>query len=123
MEKEKQIRYCGKCGAKLNVPGGKCLSCRTKMQTSSGEKNEILSLVLSFFLPGLGQLYNGQKIKALIIFIFVFFPTFFMYNQIGTIITIFMRILGIFDAYLTSKYINHGKSTEDTIGDFFKFLR
>lgn len=128
MGKEKQIRYCRKCGAKLNVPGGECLSCRTKMKTLLGSKNEILSAVLSFFLPGLGQLYNGQKIKAIFIFfIFIIFPflpfPFLQFTPIGGIIVLLIRILSIVDAYITSNYINHGKFTEDTLVDFFKFLR
>lgn len=129
MGKEKQIRYCRKCGAKLNVPGGECLSCRTQMKTSLGSKNEIFSVVLSFFLPGLGQLYNGQKIKALFIFFiflllftFQLFP-FLQFTPIIGIVTLLIRILSIVDAYLTSNYINHGKFTEDTLVDFFKFLR
>lgn len=116
MENEKQMRYCRKCGAKLNIPGGECLSCKI------GGKNEIISMILSFLLPGLGQLYNGQKIKALIAFILAFIPTFFMY-QIGIIISILMRLLCIYDAYLTLNYMKHGKPTEDTFSDFFKFLR
>lgn len=59
------------------------------------KRNPLMALGLSFFFPGLGQIYNGQVAKG----IFIFFTCFL----------ILPWIFGIFDAFFTAIKINRGE--------------
>lgn len=94
---------CVSCGA------GVCEACRVDLNNNSyckkciSEKAQIiekptrspiLAAVLSFFIGGSGQIYNGQTGKGIMIFL--------------TSVLIIPWLYGIFDAYLTAKKINQG---------------
>lgn len=64
-------------------------------QNKNREQIPALAAVLSFVIAGLGQIYNGQIGKGLLIFF--------------TSWLIVPWIIGIFDAYSTAKKINEGK--------------
>jgi TM2 domain-containing membrane protein YozV/Tfp pilus assembly protein PilE len=59
------------------------------------ELSPALAAILSFIIAGLGQIYNGQVWKGLLIFL--------------TSWLLFPWIIGIFDAYFVAKKINEGK--------------
>ncbi|MFA6281041.1 MAG: hypothetical protein WCY05_00885 [Candidatus Omnitrophota bacterium] len=63
--------------------------------TKKQEHSAALAAGLSVIIAGLGQVYNGQVWKGLLIFLTSWF--------------IFPWIIGIFDAYFTAKKINDGK--------------
>ncbi|MFA5272317.1 MAG: hypothetical protein WC412_08310, partial [Candidatus Omnitrophota bacterium] len=71
-----------------------CLSLKTG-ETKKVEHSSALAAILSFIIAGLGQVYNGQIWKGLLIFF--------------TSWLIFPWIIGIFDAYFTAKKISEGK--------------
>lgn len=73
-------------------------------------KNAGLAAVLSFFISGLGQIYNGQLIKGfLLIFLNILCWGAFLEGQ-GLIWLIVLWIIGIVDAYRTSEKINKMKA-------------
>lgn len=74
--------------------------------TVVNKKSSILAAILSFFIPGLGQLYNGQVIKGIVIFI-----TFAV--LIWACIGIVPWLYGIYDAYMTAEKINRGEIVKD----------
>ncbi len=49
-------------------------------------RNPILSFIMSFFISGLGQLYNGEWKKALL-FVFLIFPIYFIFGFAGFLST------------------------------------
>ena len=63
----------------------------------------VLAVILSFFIPGLGQLYTGQFLKAVILFvlavIFGFLSTFY----IGIPFYLIVWIYSMYDAYVSAK--------------------
>ncbi|MDD4955699.1 MAG: hypothetical protein PHP17_06655 [Candidatus Omnitrophica bacterium] len=59
------------------------------------EHSASLAAILSFFVAGLGQMYNGQAWKGLLIFV--------------TSLLFVPWVIGIFDAYFTAKKINRGE--------------
>lgn len=71
-----------------------CLVAKTG-QVKKEERSPALAAVLSFIIAGLGQIYNGQIGKGLLIFF--------------TCWLIIPWIIGIFDAYNTAKKINAGQ--------------
>lgn len=73
-----------------------CKQCTVEKTTSSAKtkKSPILAAILSFIIGGLGQVYNGQVGKGLLIFF--------------TSWLIIPWIYGIIDAYRTANKINEG---------------
>ncbi|MFA5008465.1 MAG: hypothetical protein WC546_04525 [Candidatus Omnitrophota bacterium] len=59
------------------------------------EHSPALAAILSFIIAGLGQMYNGQVWKGLLIFL--------------TSLLVIPWIVGIFDAYFVAKKINRGE--------------
>ncbi|MCD1295232.1 hypothetical protein CUJ83_09500 [Methanocella sp. CWC-04] len=83
-------------------------------------KEPLLALILSFFLPGLGQIYNGQIKKGIIaiigyaVVIFAMIVLSFFIIGICLIPVIFIVWLwGMYDAYTTANKINRGEPVTD----------
>ncbi len=72
-------------------------------------KSSVLALIMSFFLPGLGQIYNGQPAKALVFF-FGFVGAIFGTAQISpfpfAFLIPFTFFYSVIDAYKTAEQIN-----------------
>lgn len=80
----------------------------------------ILAAILSFFIPGLGQFYTGQFLKAVGLFVLVMFlghmsytlyvtGTFMSYSPgrgfafLAFMIYLFLWVYGMYDAYCAAK--------------------
>ncbi len=55
--------------------------------------------LLSFFLPGLGQLVKGQIVKGLATFVVMGFSALLIFVGIGLVTTPLLWILQVWDAY------------------------
>ena len=73
-------------------------------------KNSGLAAVLSFFFPGLGQIYNGEIGKGILIMFVQFINTLLMFVIIGFITFPIVWIWGMIDAYKTAEKINASMS-------------
>jgi TM2 domain-containing membrane protein YozV len=71
-------------------------------------KNPGIAAVLSFFFCGLGQIYNGQILKGILMFTAYCVSIFLMWVIIGFITTPILWIWGIYDAYRTAENISIG---------------
>ena len=69
-------------------------------------KNPGVAAVLSFFFCGLGQIYNGQILKGIILLICYAISWLLMYILIGFIIVPILWIWGMYDAYRSAERIN-----------------
>ena len=69
-------------------------------------KNAGVAVVLSFFWTGLGQIYNGQIFKGLIMIGIQFINGLLMFILIGYITAPLFWIWGMYDAYRTAERIN-----------------
>jgi hypothetical protein len=101
-----------------------CQACNIIKHGGSIQKKQSpeLAAVLSFFIPGLGQFYNGQAGKGLLVFCasFLFLPW----------------VLGVIDAFQTARKIDRGEMIKQrktgcliafliggvTLGSIFLFL-
>jgi len=72
-----------------------CQECASASAPAKEKRSAPLAGVLSFVVAGLGQVYNGQAGKGVLIFL--------------TSILVVPWIIGIFDAYGTAKKINAGQ--------------
>ncbi len=69
-------------------------------------KNPGVAAVLSFFFCGLGQIYNGQILKGIIMLVCYAISALMMYVVIGFITTPILWIWGMYDAYRTAEKKN-----------------
>lgn len=79
-------------------------------------KNPGIAAVLSFFWPGVGQIYNGQMTKGLILVginaICWLLNITLILSIIGIPIQVVLGLYAIFDAYNTAVKINKTNSQE-----------
>lgn len=68
------------------------------------EKNPIVAGGLSFILAGIGQIYNGQTVKGVILVL-----TSLICIWISGLLYLVLWIFGMYDAYTTAQKINEGK--------------
>ena len=69
-------------------------------------KSAGLAAVLSFFYPGLGQIYNGQILKGVALFVIASICAALMFVLIGFVLYPLVWLLGMYDAYSTAESIN-----------------
>ncbi|OKL38317.1 hypothetical protein [Domibacillus mangrovi] len=73
-------------------------------------KNPGIAAVLSFFWSGVGQIYNGQIMKGLILIVLQMVNAALMFVLIGFITYPIVWIWGIYDAYKTAERQNNTSS-------------
>jgi TM2 domain-containing membrane protein YozV len=111
--------FCENCGEKTGS-SGPALSSPTdaspvtqplqpdKTAIDLKKKNPFLALVLSLLISGVGQMYNGQVKKGLVLLVglIIFFVAFWP-------IAIIVWLFGMYDAYTTALKINDGVPAPD----------
>ncbi len=93
-------------------------------------KEPLFSIILSFLFPGLGQIYNGQMKKGIILIVaylalwigvfIVYFAGSVVTMGVGAlccmpifIVPLIEWIYGMYDAYTVANKLNRGESTKD----------
>jgi TM2 domain-containing membrane protein YozV len=69
-------------------------------------KNAGVAAVLSFFITGLGQIYNGQIAKGILFIVIQAINFLLMYVLVGFVTAPIFWIWGMVDAYRTAEKIN-----------------
>jgi len=118
-------KYCPECGKELQNPNAVvCPSCgealgKAAVSQSGGagpkQKEEFLAVALSFFVPGLGQLYNGQVGKGVAYFIIAIVFLCMTLIVIGALLYLIWWLVSMVDAYTTAGKINRGEPADDFI--------
>lgn len=125
-EIQKQTKYCENCGKKIDKKAEICPKCGVRVmkpqinRNLSGPKNAGTAAVLSIFIIGTGQMYNGEFGKGFLFFIValitgsfwitgVMYPLFFVgpLFSIALIVWICVWIYALIDAYRTAEHINY----------------
>lgn len=70
------------------------------------QKSEGLAAVLSFLIPGLGQIYNGEIGKGIGILVLAIILGILFFLLITVLVLLILWIWNIYDAYTTAKEIN-----------------
>ncbi len=73
---------------------------------SKNDKNPAVAAILSFFLMGLGQAYNGEIAKAVVFLILYAISIFLTFFMIGFLTIPILWIWSVVDAYRSSQKIN-----------------
>ncbi len=128
---QSEFAHCPYCGTKSNINEKLCQNCGASMSPSSNVcnqcgavggikkenpvrreipqqqiKNPGVAAVLSFFIVGLGQIYNGEIGKGIALLIFWGIAIALSVILIGIPLLIILVVYGIYDAYNTAKKIN-----------------
>lgn len=79
------------------------------------QKNPIIALLLSFLFPGVGQIYNGQLMKGVIILVayfgiifLAFVLSFFLIGICLFVVPVIIWLYAMYDAYVTANKITRG---------------
>lgn len=105
------IKICSNCGRKIDAKAKVCAKCGAEVV----HKNVFVAAVLSFIFPGLGQLYNNQTHKGIILIIGYIISLILSLVLIGVILAILIWIFGMYDAFTSAKAINNGEPVEDKL--------
>ena len=65
-------------------------------------EKKLVALLLSAFIPGLGQLYNGQLCKGILIQIALWFSMFMCFALIGFLMVPAVWLVAIWDAMVNA---------------------
>jgi TM2 domain-containing membrane protein YozV len=108
------------CGAQIDVRAEICPKCGVRVappptapsaspQTVYVEKkNEGFAAILSFLFIGLGQIYNGELGKGILMLVTGVVFAVLILVLIGIPLYLILWVYGIYDAYNTAKQINAG---------------
>jgi len=112
----KETKFCSNCGAEIDKRAEVCPKCgvRIKYPMAGVERNADvksagIAAVLSFFIPGLGQIYNGQILKGIMLIIGCVISIALCCVLIGIVPLLILWIYGIYDAHDTAQRINEGE--------------
>lgn len=132
-------KICPHCGARLYINAIVCSHCGFMVGNSSvfKTKNQALAIVLSFLIPGTGQIYLGFRKTGLTfflltyfglpVFMFITFVFFFLFQffilgsilMVGLIIIeVLIWLYNVYDIITSSDALQNGEFVEDSI---FKF--
>ena len=100
--------YCFSCGEVIKAEAEICPKCgvRQKINPLCQMKNPGIAAIASFFFAGLGQIYNGEIGKGLLLIIVQTVNVFLIFLFIGFFTYPIVWIYGIYDAYTTAEKIN-----------------
>lgn len=105
--------YCKSCGEIIKEEAEICPHCGVRQRAAptpqSQEKNPGLAAVASALVPGLGQIYNGQILKGIVIMILMGISILLAFIIIGIFTSFILWVYAVYDAYDTAKKINAGE--------------
>lgn len=99
--------YCSSCGKPIKKAAEICPQCGVRQKASSQNlKNPGIAAIASFFFAGLGQIYNGEFAKGLVLMVVQVINVLLMLVLIGILTYPIVWVYGMYDAYKTAEKIN-----------------
>jgi TM2 domain-containing membrane protein YozV len=108
----KETKFCSNCSAEIDKDAEICPKCGVRVKaapTYVEKKSTGIAAVLSFVVPGLGQIYNGQIGKGILFVIISIILVLSMLVLVGFILYPLFWVYNIYDAYKTAQKINAGE--------------
>lgn len=102
-------KFCPNCGSEIDEKAEICPKCGVRVKPvpiRTEKKSSGIAAIASFFIPGLGQIYNGQIGKGIMFIIISIIFGLLMLVLIGFILLPLFWIYNIYDAYSTAEKIN-----------------
>ena len=102
-----QLIYCKSCGEQIKREAEICPHCGVRQKANpQALKNPGLAAAASFLVAGLGQIYNGEIGKGIVLFVIQMINILLIFFIIGILTYPLVWIYGIYDAYKTAERIN-----------------
>lgn len=98
-----RTKFCSNCGEQIDVHAEICPHCGVRVATQPSTKNPTTAVILSFFVVGLGQVYNGKYMKAIIMFVLAVVSAMLWGIGIGVITSLIIWIWSMTDAWKVAK--------------------
>ena len=108
-------KYCRNCGSPIDPKAEICPKCGVRQIAIVTEKNPLLSLILSFIFPGIGQLYNNQNQKGICLIIAAIVSLALTIILIGSLLYLIVWLYSMYDAYKSAELLNKGEHLEDKL--------
>lgn len=108
-------KFCTNCGDQIDVNAVICPKCGVQIAGTTEEKSPILALILSVFFPGIGQFYNGQPKKGILLIIAAIISVALFIIMIGAVLYLIVWVYALYDAYTSAVSINNGEQLEDRL--------
>jgi TM2 domain-containing membrane protein YozV len=124
-ENEDPEKFGCECGGNLEVTNENKENVRpvptqrVNREYYQKEKSPLLALILSFFIPGLGQFYNGHGEKGIIFLVSGIVSAILVFFIIGAVLYLIVWVFAMFDAFDSADRINKGKEVKLKITDYF----
>lgn len=114
---DQQTKFCQGCGKKININAEICPHCGVRVAnvTSKGEKNVLLSAILSIIFPGLGQIYLGLNRKGISFIIAYIISAILIMLLIGFVLVLVVWVWALIDSIRSTEAINRGEYVEDKL--------
>ena len=108
IEKKADEIFCSSCGAIIKKEAEICPKCgvRQKKPGVVSRKSSGLAVILSFLIPGLGQIYCGQIGKGVLMVILSFIFGLLSFILIGIPFYIILWVYSMYDAYKLAEKTN-----------------
>lgn len=118
-----KVNYCTNCGFKLPDDYKFCPNCgynlKSQVKTNTvalkNEKSMLLAIILSIFLPGLGQIYLGLDNKGSLLLVAYVISAILILIFIGIILVMIIWILALIDTIISFNALNRGEEVEDKL--------
>lgn len=98
--------YCRSCGKIILEEAEICPECGVRQkppQNKATNSDPGIAAIASALLPGLGQMYNGEITKGIILLIAYSFSAMLIVVIIGIFMVVPIWLYAIYDAYSTAK--------------------
>lgn len=102
---------CPNCGVRQRDPPSSGLDAAVESLTEGG--NPFVAAVLSAVFPGLGQLYNRELEKALLVIVGSFLAAFSALVLVGFVLFPLVWLYAVWDAYRVAEGQNVDEATAD----------
>ncbi|MGA2572789.1 MAG: DUF6677 family protein [Candidatus Methanomethylicaceae archaeon] len=112
----RKTKFCQFCGAEIDIRAEICPKCGVRVAPPPPPtppspvyekgKNPALALILSFLLPGLGQIYNGETDKGILMILGAIVCGILELFIIGIFLYLALWIYGMYNAYKTAEAYN-----------------
>ncbi|HON36340.1 MAG TPA: zinc-ribbon domain-containing protein [Methanothrix sp.] len=104
----KTSKFCSECGAEISAKAAICPKCGAPVKGAAVTvtRNPGTAAILSFFWTGLGQIYNGEISKGILLTIVQAVNVLLMFVIVGFITFPIVWVYGIWDAHKRAQEIN-----------------
>lgn len=129
-EEVNETKFCSQCGFEMNSDMKFCPECGASTTAvpkvaqnnnnavdgvCNPDKNEILALILSFLIIGLGQVYIGLTKKGIILFVAAIIAGILTTVIIGWLLWLIIWFYAMYDAYNSTNKMKNGEFIKDGI--------